>query len=283
MGYIATKGNTMLAVLYDSDAENPRTFSEPFGTMVCWHRRYNLGDDHEYSEPYKFLEALALESVSSEEIIKFAKESEYINLHYDRAAKGYDVQTRSSPSQEFCDYSFVEGKYEDIQDELAEEIVEAMTINELNTLARAKNEILPVYLYDHSILRMSTSTFVGKAVHAEWDSGQVGYIYASHKAIEKEYGELSTEKIETATNVLSGEIKDYDSYLSGENYGFRLYMDGEETASCWGFLGSIEEIKESIAEHLPDEVKDLVQELTYIDEGSLLEREDEYNSMEVGA
>lgn len=283
MGYAAIKDNAMLAVLYDGEVENPRTFSESLGTMVCWHRRYSLGDEHNYDEPYKFLESLVLESVSSEDIIKFAKESKYLNVAYNRSEKGYDIQIRCNPKQEFSDYSFVEGKYDDIQDELAEEIVEAMTRNELHTLAKQKNEILPVYLYDHSILRMSTTTFVGKAVHAEWDSGLAGFIYASHKDIEKEYGEVSTETIEKAKTVLEGEITDYDAYLSGDSYGFKLFRNGEEENSCWGFFGDIDVVKHSIAEHLPEELKDMVNDLEYMDELSLDDLQEEYSEMEVGA
>jgi hypothetical protein len=37
------KGYT-IKVEYDEDAQNPREWFEPAGTMVCWHSRYNLGD-----------------------------------------------------------------------------------------------------------------------------------------------------------------------------------------------------------------------------------------------
>lgn len=36
---------------------------------------------------------------------------------------------------------------------------------------------LPLYLYDHSVQHLSTESFVGRAQHAEWDSGQVGFVY----------------------------------------------------------------------------------------------------------
>ncbi len=42
--------------------------------------------------------------------------------------------------------------------------------------------ILPVFLYDHSGLAMNTKGF-----HCPWDSGQVGFIYVSLKAIREEY------------------------------------------------------------------------------------------------
>jgi len=33
----------------DTDPTNPREEEENLGTMVCWHKRYNLGDPHEWT------------------------------------------------------------------------------------------------------------------------------------------------------------------------------------------------------------------------------------------
>lgn len=35
-----------ISIVYDDDPINPRTEYENMGTMVCFHRRYKLGDDH---------------------------------------------------------------------------------------------------------------------------------------------------------------------------------------------------------------------------------------------
>lgn len=44
------KGYT-IKVYYDEDARNPRKESDCYnGQMVCWHRRYDLGDDHDYRD-----------------------------------------------------------------------------------------------------------------------------------------------------------------------------------------------------------------------------------------
>lgn len=42
-----------------------------------------------------------------------------------------------------------------------------------------KNKVvyMPVFLYDHTIQRLSTRSFLGRAQHAEWDSGQIGFTY----------------------------------------------------------------------------------------------------------
>src|SRR3990172_9479723 len=45
--------------------------------------------------------------------------------------------------------------------------------------ARREIVALDLYLYDHSILRLSTGSFIGRAQHAEWDSGLVGFVFAT--------------------------------------------------------------------------------------------------------
>ena len=37
----------------DHFEQNPMTW-ENLGTMICWHKRHNLGNDHNYSEPEEF-------------------------------------------------------------------------------------------------------------------------------------------------------------------------------------------------------------------------------------
>lgn len=41
-------GRYKIKVLQDTDAESPRTSMDNLGTMVCFNRRYDLGDKHDY-------------------------------------------------------------------------------------------------------------------------------------------------------------------------------------------------------------------------------------------
>jgi len=102
-----------------------------------------------------------------------------------------------------------------------------------------KNRIeLPLYLYDHSGITMSTEAF-----SCPWDSGQVGFIYTTPEKM-KELG-VDAEKAE---EYLKNEVKSYDQFLTGEVYGYQRYKidtcencdkEEEETIeSCWGFYGS---------------------------------------------
>lgn len=95
--------------------------------------------------------------------------------------------------------------------------------------------ILPLYMYDHSGITISTTPF-----SCPWDSGQIGWVYITKEDIRKEYNikRVTKKYIEKATKILLSEVKVYDDYLRGETYGFVLEKDGEEIDSCWGFYGS---------------------------------------------
>ena len=47
-----------IKIFQDPDAESPREWSN-LGTLICWHRRYRLGDNHQFDSPQAFLRDLA--------------------------------------------------------------------------------------------------------------------------------------------------------------------------------------------------------------------------------
>ena len=47
------QGHT-IKIYHDPDTENPREWSN-LGTLICWHRRYRLGDSHRFDSPEAFL------------------------------------------------------------------------------------------------------------------------------------------------------------------------------------------------------------------------------------
>ena len=49
----AYQGHT-IKIYHDPDAESPREWSN-LGTLICWHRRYRLGDSHQFESPEAFL------------------------------------------------------------------------------------------------------------------------------------------------------------------------------------------------------------------------------------
>jgi hypothetical protein len=110
--------------------------------------------------------------------------------------------------------------------------------------------ILPLYLYDHSGITMSTSSF-----NDRWDSGQVGFIVATKKAIRENWGvKKVTEKMrEKAEKMLISEVNEYDQYLTGDVYGYRIFdlgMDGkkgDEVDACWGYYGEDNCMSEAVS------------------------------------
>jgi hypothetical protein len=115
--------------------------------------------------------------------------------------------------------------------------------------------ILPIYLYDHSGLTINTVGF-----HCPWDSGQVGWIYATvDEALKQKLGYQSkngkfysykrnTPALrKTMREILLAEVETYDEYLRGEVYGYKCikleecgkcgHVDEVEVDSCFGFYG----------------------------------------------
>lgn len=130
--------------------ENPRREWDNLGTMVCFHKRYDLGDKH---------------------------------------------QLRSN------DF--------DSWQELEKHLIKKM----------GAVVILPLYLYDHGGITMSTGPF-----DCPWDSGQVGFIYVNRETLQKEYGvKKVTQKFkEKIIEYLISEVKTYDQYLTGDVYEFTI-------------------------------------------------------------
>jgi len=110
--------------------------------------------------------------------------------------------------------------------------------------------ILPLMLYDHSGLSISTRSFHGRAHHAEWDSGQVGFIYTTRANIKKMQGwkYLTKERLEKVESYLRAEVEEYDTYLRGDVWGYQLELDGEPEGSCYGYFGLDCAKKEAISE-----------------------------------
>jgi hypothetical protein len=166
--------NYLIEIFHEDSPESPREWDN-LGTMICFHKRYSLGDKHDY------------------------KHNDY---------SGW------------------------------EEMKKAIIKNE------NVGVILPLYLYDHSGITISTSPF-----SCPWDSGQIGFIYVSKEKMLKEYGgKIVTKKLkEKVTEYLKGEVETYDQYLRGDVYGYKVfkvtyceqgYEHKEELDSSWGYYGS---------------------------------------------
>jgi hypothetical protein len=117
---------------------------------------------------------------------------------------------------------------------------------------------LPLYLYDHSGLSISTTPF-----SCPWDSGRLGNVYMKHEDFEKYYLDESKgmdDSVEFAKSVLRLAVKEYDYYLRGECYQYTILSEnGTVMGSCGGFIGDID----YCLEQAKSEADSLAEQVTY--------------------
>lgn len=105
--------------------------------------------------------------------------------------------------------------------------------------------MLPLYLYDHSGITMNTTGF-----HCKWDSGQVGWIYATKEMIRENWNikRVTQKYIDKTTEMLVDEIKTYDQFIRGEIYEFQVLDKDEEVLdSCTGFYDEEDCMNEAVS------------------------------------
>lgn len=165
--YVASDGIHTAFISRDPEPLNPREDYDNAGTMVCWHRRRHFGDKHGYDDSQEFAMDLARSHLTAADVIAIYQSG--------------TVKSLGTLTSEDLD-CLSEDNYR------VEEFFETCTTRQLIDLLDASNKvaILPLFLYDHSGVSMSTGSFVGRVPHAEWDSGQVGYIYMSKETALKE-------------------------------------------------------------------------------------------------
>lgn len=125
-------------------------------------------------------------------------------------------------------------------DKICEELADLEEVTPETVAEFCKREdvvALPVFMIDHSGLSVSTRSF-----GCPWDSGQIGYIFVTHKKLKREQID-----VERAEEILRGEIKTLDQYLTGDVYGYVVEKvekccecekdKVEHVDSCWGFFG----------------------------------------------
>jgi hypothetical protein len=106
-------------------------------------------------------------------------------------------------------------------------------------------------MYDHSGITIYPVGLESRGAHifdsAGWDSGIVGFAYITRKRWAELMGDTPIAA-ENADEHLEGEIKNLDTYLRGEVYGYTVTRPHAECGdwkcphsevldSCWGYLG----------------------------------------------
>jgi hypothetical protein len=160
--------------------------------------------------------------------------------------KGYKIKIYQDTDYDHLSYNehfghmiFFHGRY-DIGDK------HNLSVEGLDRIIKKQGVVsLPVYMYDHSGITIRTYPF-----SCPWDSGQIGYIYATADDIKKNYNvkKVRPHHRAKALALLESEIKTYDDCLTGNVYGYVVEKEivtcdccenkeMEQVESCWGFVG----------------------------------------------
>ncbi len=277
-----------VSVETDNTPPNPRyDYDGHVGKMMCWHRKYTLGDykENKFADNEDFLNDLIRENIKDITLINYVKNKKASNgleLRYDRHEKMWQLWGTyylfPLMSSKDAKFGIIE-EYEDVT-WLVDDIIEALPQEDKWKLLEKHAQIIfmPLFLYDHSGITMNTCGY-----SCRWDSGQVGYIYTDRKTI-LDLNAYYRNKKGKSTKVtknnwkkaayvwMEGEVEEYDQYLTGEVYGIieEEYdvkdNTWEETDSCWGFFNSkfgselIEDVARDygISETLYDSMEEII-------------------------
>src|ERR1035437_547315 len=95
-------------------------------------------------------------------------------------------------------------------------------------------EVYPLFKYEHSGVAYSTKSFIGRAHHAEWDSGQCGFIFIKKSVFKRRYAGKNLNEIRG--EIAESWCKTVTTWCNGDYYGYVIEnKDGDQLDSCWGF------------------------------------------------
>lgn len=198
----------------DLSSDNPMDW-ENAALLACWHRRYTLGNKHEWGDVWDM-------------IYEFMVDADILPETYPCKWADGDV------TQEDVDTS------EDLSAYFEEDIETAIA-----SLESVGYKFKSLYLYDHSGLTMNTSGF-----SCSWDSGQVGVVYMTPEMVEKEgMKEYDDEKI---GKVLDGVVETYDMYLRGEVFWIAIEDPFGEQVDSVGMVYGYDYAEEEARRMLKD-------------------------------
>lgn len=198
---------------------DPRQEYDHLGTMLCWHNRYDLGDE---AKPPRLGDWLA----------DMLDELKLSYDDFDTTFRPVTPDMKDVVRHDNCDYNYTYGDFDsDLRNEYNAAIEEAWA----RIYDSGKLLILPLYLYDHGGITMRTTSF-----NDPWDSGQVGFIYVKTDDVKQEWGwkRLTKQRREHIETILKNEVEEYDAYLTGDVWYWVIEdTDGDYFDSCGGYYG----------------------------------------------
>ena len=235
-----------LTVEQDEIPEDPRQWDN-LVTMVCWHRRYGLGDRHGFNDVHEMLEDLAYQA----------------GIEYDEDINSPDLMTKLAPYYlikplYLYDHSGITMSTSDgypYNDRWDAGCVGYAYISKADVL-----KYLVEYVLDENGERIK--------IEHKHENGPSTYSYKTTPITEETWRRRASECID-------GEVEIYDMYLRGDVYGYRLekeviveekcphcdevintYTEWEEEDSCWGYYSDCLE---------ENGIRDAVYNLEFVD------------------
>lgn len=271
----------------DINPWNPRTEQDGnVGIMMCWHQGYVLGDTdkNNYRDSEEFLQDLLRRNVNEKTILNYVRNGKAsgIKIKYNRSDYVWELWTTyyMFPLEGPKDAKFQVYSEQLELDWLINDIIKSLSNKDIWYLLEKHANIiaLPLYLYDHSGITMSTASF-----NDCWDSRQVGWIYTDKENVLFQCYKFRNSKgnlikitkrnwKEAAYQKLKKEVKTYDMYLRGQVYGVVIEEynsdceDFDETDSCWGFYDNSYDEEEILLKLAPEmgvteELYDTIEEV----------------------
>ena len=264
-----------LHIRQDSESGNPREWADNIDIMACWHRNYSLGDKVDEKTPEEFWRRLVRDNVSNAEIYAAAEAGKLYGIRLAPNAEEpervdvyetYYLRTvlGNSDASEVLEYEALS------KDGVVDYIMDDLTESHCMTLMEPYMECMPLRLYDHSGITMSCGA-AGWPYNDCWDSMQVGWIVLLKEKAISELGADEETWRERAVACMETSVKTYDQYLTGEIYGYTLYVENTDDSgktewaeidSCWGFLGS-DVMESGLAENVSYDLWEAIQEDRY--------------------
>ena len=249
-------------VLQDVNAGNPREF-ENLGTMICWHPRYKLGDEHNYKTERDFFDHLAEEHDAENTLRGLERKVVILPLYlYDHSG----LVMKTSPFSDPWDSGRVGWIY----------CPKERFINETgyleSELFSSKTNRKPIF-GEHVRLRGHEGKGPGgegfgkivaiddEEIVVDFDYHKIPAARDSKNLVSARYEDVVEVLSGVAEKMLNNEVTVYNDYLSGNVYGFVLervircdccgHLKFERISECFGFYGDAAkaELVESLRDH----------------------------------
>lgn len=231
----------------------------PLGHLISWHRRYSIGEKHDYSEPADLWRTLIMDrygyKYNEPEDTGKKKFKEYARLLFDYSGIFIKEDVDEDGTTEYYLCYLYQAETEDekviiLDYDLSTDDLDKFTEDDEDALFRALDELTdeelismvdhmddveyyPVFMYDHSGIALSISNAY-YPFNDRWDSGCIGFWYITKEEADKE-GWLGDNWKQRFRDCIKSYIEEFNEIQEG---------------NCWGFAYAPRDVIDSRIGHL---------------------------------